>query len=213
MGVSVFIGHFVPAEILQDLAPTTPRWVALTGVSFPDLLWGVTILTGLEKVEIDPDSPLQKSIRFVKYPFSHSLVLTNLIACIPALIIGYLLGPVAGIVFVAASVSHWVLDTIMHLPDLPILGFDGDRKVGLGLWRNGAVAFVVEYLFLAVGTLLYVPRASWAYVLVVGFLLHLVNLNSFFGLTKRNPIKSGRVYAIFAMVGFVAAILLFNGAF
>jgi hypothetical protein len=209
----MFIGHFVPAEILQDLAPKTPRWVALTGVSFPDLLWGVTVLAGLEKVEMDPDSPLQRSIKFLKYPFSHSLVLTNLIACVPALIIAYFYGLTAGVVFLAASISHWVLDTIVHLPDLPILGFDGDRKVGLGLWRYGPVAFVVEYLFLAAGTLLFVPRASWTYVLVAGFLLHLFNLNSSFGLTKKNPIKSGRAYAAFALVGFAAAIVIFNGAF
>jgi hypothetical protein len=209
----MFRGHFVPAELLQDAAPGTPRWVALTGVSFPDLLWSVTVLTGLEKVEMDPDSPLQRSIRFVKYPFSHSLVLTNLIACVPALIIAFFFGPAVGVVFVAASISHWLLDTIVHLPDLPVLGFDGDRKVGLGLWRNGRLAFFVEYGFFAIGTLLYVARGSWLYVLAVGLLLHLFNLNSFFGLTKKNPIRSGRAYAVFALVGFAAAILLFNSAF
>jgi hypothetical protein len=50
-------------------------------------------------------------------------------------------------------------------------------------------------------------------VLVAGFVLHLFNLNSFFGLTRTNPIKSGRVYAVFALVGFAAAILIFNRAF
>jgi len=71
----MFIGHFVGAELLHDISPGTPTWVALAGVSFPDLLWGVTVLTGLEKVELDPASPLQSTIKFVKYPYSHSLVL------------------------------------------------------------------------------------------------------------------------------------------
>jgi len=116
----MFVGHLFGAELLQDLSPSTPGWVALAGVGFPDILWGVTVLTGVEKVQIDRNSPLQKNINFVSFPFSHSLVLGTLIACIPGLIIGLLLGLGAGIVFVLASASHWLLDTVMHLPDLPI---------------------------------------------------------------------------------------------
>jgi hypothetical protein len=209
----MFIGHFVPAELLQVLAPNTPRWVALVGVSFPDLLWGGTVLTGVEKVGWNRDSPLQKDIKFVKYPYSHSLVLTTLIACIAGLAIGLWFGPAAGLVFVVASASHWLLDTIVHLADLPILGFNRDRKVGFGLWRYGLVALGVEYAFFAIGTLLFVPRRSWPYVLIAGLILHMINLNSFIGLTKKNSIPSGKVYAALAFVGFGAAIGLFNGAF
>ena len=209
----MFIGHFVPAELLQVLAPNTPRWVALAGVSFPDLLWGGTVLAGVETVEWNRDSPLQKDIKFVKYPYSHSLVLATLIACIPGLGIGLWFGPAAGLVFVAASASHWLLDTIVHLHDLPILGFNRDKKVGFGLWRYGWVALLVEYAFFAIGTLLFVPRQSWTYVLVAGLILHMINLNSFIGLTKKNLIPSGKVYAALTFVGFGAAIWLFNAAF
>lgn len=206
----MFVGHLVGAEILQDLSPGTPRWVALAGVGFPDLLWGATILTGVEKAEIDPHSPLQSRINFVSYPYSHSLVLGTLIACIPGIVIGLFLGFGAGLVFVLASASHWLLDTIVHLPDLPVLGFNGDRKVGLGLWRYGWIAFVVEYLFLAVATLLLVPQKTWGYVLVAGFLFHLINLNSFVGLTKTNPFKSARAYSVVTFIGFAAMIYVFQ---
>jgi len=209
----MFIGHFVPAELLQLLAPNTPRWVALAGVSCPDLRWGGTVLAGVETVEWNRDSPLQKDIKFVKYPYSHSLVLATLIAGIPGLGIGLWFGPAAGLVFVAASASHWLLDTIVHLHDLPILGFNRDKKVGFGLWRYGWAALVVEYAFFAIGSLLFVPRQSWPYVLVAGLILHMINLNSFIGLTKKNPIPSGKVYAALTFVGFGAAIWLFNAAF
>lgn len=207
----MFVGHLVGAEILQDLSPGTPRWVALTGVGFPDLLWGVTVLAGLEKVEPDPHSPLQSKINFVSYPYSHSLVLGTLIACIPGLIIGLVLGLAAGIVFVVASASHWLFDTIVHLPDLPILGFDGDRKVGLGLWRHGRVAFVAEYLFLVVATVIFVPQKDWAFAFVAGLLFHLINLNSYLGLTRTNPLKSARAFALVTLIGFAALILAFQG--
>jgi hypothetical protein len=48
----------------------------------------------------------------------------------------------SALIFVAASPSHWLLDTIVHLPDLPILGFNKDKKVGFGLWRYGWVALM-----------------------------------------------------------------------
>jgi len=117
----MFIGHFVAAELLHDISPGTPTWVALAGVSFPDLLWGVTVLTGVEEVELDPASPLQSTIMFVRYPYSHSLVLGGAIACIPSLVLALIFGPVAGLVFIVGSVSHWLLDTVVHLPDLPVL--------------------------------------------------------------------------------------------
>jgi len=66
----------------------------------------------------------------------------------------------------------------VHLPDLPVLGFDGDR-----------------------------------YVLIAGLALHLANANSFLGLTKENPIMSGRAYAVLAIVGFSLGIFLFARAF
>jgi hypothetical protein len=207
----MFVGHLVGAELLQDISPSTPPWVALAGVGFPDILWGVTVLTGVEKVQIDRNSPLQKNINFVSFPFSHSLVLGTLIACIPGLIIGLFLGLGAGIVFVLASASHWLLDTVMHLPDLPILGFDGDRKVGFGLWRHGWIAFVGEYLFLVAGTLILVPQSKWGFVLVAGLIFHLLNMNSFVGLTKTNPFKSARAYALVTFVGFAALIYVFQG--
>lgn len=171
------------------------------------------MLAGVEEVEIDPTSPLQSAIKFVKYPYSHSLVLGTAIACIPALVLALIFGPAAGLVFVAGSVSHWLLDTVVHLPDLPVLGFDGDRKVGFGLWRHGRTTMVVEYAFFAAGTIAFVPQAGWAYVLIAGLALHLANLNSFLGLTKDNPIKSGRAYAVLALVGFAVAIGLFARAF
>jgi hypothetical protein len=209
----MFIGHFAVAEALQQAAPEVPLWVSLTGVSFPDLMWGLTVVAGIEQVEINPNSPLIKDIRFVRYPYSHSLVLTNLIACIPAAFIGYFYGSMAAaIVFLAASISHWLLDTVVHLPDLPVLGFGADVKVGFGLWRYGGLAFAVEYLLLAAATVIFVPRQAWAPVLVAGALLHALNANAFFGFTKTNPTKSTTQLALLTLFGFILAIAAFQWA-
>jgi hypothetical protein len=54
----------------------------------------------------------------------------------------------------AAVFSHWVLDLIVHTPDLPLLG-DGSPKLGFGLWNNAIITFALEAVLLLVGLWLY----------------------------------------------------------
>lgn len=197
----MFIGHFAVAFLLINMFPDLNPLIALIGVSFPDLLWGLTVLLGIEKVELS-DSPFQKDIKFLYYPYSHSLVLGGLISAAPAIILAAIVSPLAGVVFVAASVSHWILDIFVHLPDLPILGFGDDRKIGLRLWNHPKTTFFLEYGLYAAGTLFFLPQASWFTALAIGAFFHLINSNSFFGFSE-NQIKSANLYAVFALVGFL----------
>jgi hypothetical protein len=206
----MFIGHFAVAYILIALFPGIPPLVPLIGVSFPDLLWPVLVFLGIEKVKIDPASPRQDSIVFLSYPYSHSLVTGTLIAVIPGTIIGWFFGPVAGIVFVAASASHWLLDLVVHIKDLPVLGFGKDTKTGAGLWRTGPAAFVVELVFYTAVTLLVAPRGTVVGLLILGYVFHLINANSFFGFSKGNPFKTPRAYAAVCLFGFVVFIVIAN---
>jgi hypothetical protein len=205
----MFIGHFAAAYVLIRLFPGVPTIIPILGVNFPDFLWPVLVLAGIEKVSIDPDSPLQNRINFASYPYSHSLVLGTLIACVIGLGLAYFADPLAGTVFVAASVSHWILDAVFHLKDLPILGFGSDRKVGLGGWNHLKSAFIIEYLFYAVLTAITFPSAIVP-LLAIGAIFHMINANSFFGLTKKNPFKSPRVYASLVLVADLACALAAN---
>lgn len=204
----MFIGHLAGAELLHAVFPEVPAYVSLIGVGFPDLLWGVTILAGVESAKMGT-SPLQRDIEFTHYPISHSLVLTNLIALIPAIGFGLALGWTAGLVFVLASISHWLLDVIVHKRDLPILGFGPDTKIGLGLWNLSRTSFFVEFALVVVATLIFVPQSKWLWILVAALILHLFNINSFFGFTKSNPMTT-RAYAVLAWVGFVALAVIFS---
>ncbi|MEO6395490.1 MAG: hypothetical protein ABIO40_06230 [Devosia sp.] len=199
----MFIGHLAGAEALHAVFPEVPTWVSLVGIGFPDLLWGVTVLAGIERAEMGK-SPLQRDVVFSHYPYSHSLVLTHIIALVPAVAIGLALDWRAGLVFWLASLSHWLLDVIVHLRDLPVLGFGRDTKVGFGLWRNGPLAFFVEYAVVAAATLAFEPSGRWLWILAVAALFHAVNANSFFGFTKTNPIASSKAYAAIGLVSFVA---------
>ena len=199
----MFVGHFAIAFLLWRLFPQVPLPVALIAVSFPDLLWSLLVPARVEKVRINPDSPLQKFVVFEKFPYSHSLVLGSVLSVPVGLVIAELFNnPVIVPVFVAGSASHWLLDTVVHLKDLPVLGFDGDWKVGTGLWRRGPLAFVVEYVFYAIVTLFALFGLQLVYALIMGVVFHAINLPSFFGSNRKNSVKSSNAYATLALVGF-----------
>jgi hypothetical protein len=60
----------------------------------------------------------------------------------------------------AAAFSHWMLDLIVHIPDLPL--YDDSAKVGLGLWRHVALSFPLELIILVAGAWLYARHATFA---------------------------------------------------
>ena len=201
----MFIGHFAVAYLLIALVPAVPPLVVLFGVSFPDLLWPVLVLTGKEKVTVSPDNPLQNAIGFTSYPYSHSLVTGTLVATVPGLFIAYFVSPLAGIVFVVASASHWLLDVVTHVKDLPVIGTARDTKVGLGLWNYPKAAFALELLFYVVITAFVVKPAMVIPLLALGCVFHLINANSFLGFSRKNPFTPWS-YAVAALFGFLAFI-------
>jgi hypothetical protein len=207
----MYIGHFVVAEALLKADPSVPALPVLVGVAYPDLLWPFLIYAGKEKLDVDPQTPLQKTIKFISYPYSHSLVRSGLLTLIPAVGLALIFQrPVVGLFFFIAAMSHWLLDAIVHLPDLPVFGFGPGRKIGLGLWNHPGVAFVFEYLFYMLGALFFVSSRRVLPVLIAGGVLHLLNANSFFGFTKTNPTKTPKKYASLALFGYIIAIVIMN---
>jgi hypothetical protein len=53
----------------------------------------------------------------------------------------------------ATAFSHWLLDLVVHRPDLPLI-FD-DMKVGLGLWANPYVSVPTEIAVMLGGLWIY----------------------------------------------------------
>lgn len=197
----MYVGHFGFADLLVSAFPNVPPLVAYSGVSFPDLLWGALVIVGVEKVKMDQESALQTRTQFVQYPYSHSLVLTNFLAIIPAGILSLLLGnPLAGVVFILGSISHWILDVVVR-KDVPIVGFGPDLRIGLGLWDHSGWAFAVDYLLFAIPTLAVFPWAIAWKLLAVAAAFRVLNANAFFGWTRRNPWPSSRIFAGVVLLG------------
>lgn len=207
----MFIGHFAIAYLVYYLYPNIPFWVALLGVSFPDLLWPIFVILGIEQVKIKSNSPLQKDLKFTHYPYSHSLVISTIIAFVFGGVLSFLLNNWAILIlFPILSASHWVLDIIVHRKDLPVLGFSKkDFKVGLGLWNHGRAAFILEYVFYVTFTILFAPSGLIFLLFILGTIFHILNANSFLGLTKKNLFAKGKyTYPIITLLGFGLFIII-----
>ena len=107
---------------------------------------------------------------------------------------------VAGAVF-----SHWVLDFIVHRPDLPL--YDNSVKVGLGLWNAPLVAFGLELALLFGAMYLYFRNRSVggrAPMIAFGLVMFAIQAYVFFGpppaSDKAAAVTALVAYAIFAIV-------------
>ncbi len=67
-----------------------------------------------------------------------------------------------GIVIAGVVFSHWLLDLLVHRPDLPILpgNVGGLPLLGFGLWRFPIVAATLELILVLGGAYLYYRRAT-----------------------------------------------------
>jgi hypothetical protein len=151
----VFVGHYGPSLAARVLKKTIPLWVLFIAVQWVDVLWSIFVLLGIEKVRIVPGITATNPLDLYYMPYTHSLVAASLWSV--AAIITYRVlsrdGWSAAAIVGMAVFSHWVLDLLVHRPDLPL--YDNTMKVGLGLWNLPILAFVLEVVFLFFGLYLY----------------------------------------------------------
>ncbi|QIW23576.1 hypothetical protein EWF20_04990 [Sulfolobus sp. S-194] len=205
----MFIGHFGIAFILSYFFPSIPLWIFLTAVSFPDLLWPILVLIGKEKVTVNKNNPFMSDVKFESYPYSHSLILSSLFYSIPAIIFSVILGNILIFpLFLIGTASHWFLDYLYHMHDMPIKGFGKDEKVGLSMWKNGPMAFFIELIFYIVTSILFLPSRFFLSAIEMGLIFHLANSNSFFGYIKKNSLGGYKTNAIMVFVGYFLFIIL-----
>jgi hypothetical protein len=110
----------------------------------------------------------------------------------------------------AAVFSHWILDLIVHRPDLPL--YDNSLKTGLGLWNFPVTALALEMAFLFGGMYLYLRTTEAISIggrygmVVFGFLMACVQVVVFFGPPPSSDRSAAStaltVYVIFAAVAY-----------
>jgi hypothetical protein len=150
----MFIGHFGVALAAKRLAPRTSLATLILAAQFLDVLWPVFLLLGLEHFRVAPRITKVQPLDFYDYPFTHSLTMALRWALAFALIYYLIRRYVAGAWVVGAVVlSHWVLDWVVHRPDLPL--WPGGPKVGLGLWNSWPASISVESILFGAGIWIY----------------------------------------------------------
>lgn len=150
----MFIGHYGLALAAKRAAPRVSLGTSIAAAQLADLIWPVLLLLGLEHVSIVPNANPFLRLSFDSYPWTHSLLMDVVWALIAGGAYAAVRGDRKGGVIVGLLVvSHWVLDWITHVPDLPL--YPGGPRVGLGLWRSMYGTMLVEAVMLVVGLALY----------------------------------------------------------
>jgi hypothetical protein len=140
------VGAFVIAALLLDA-----------------LLW-LFVLMGWESVRIPPNFALTHQPEFV-FPYSHGLLAAGAWSALAAVVTAWLYSRSkqlrwrATILVAAAVFSHWLMDALVHRPELPLAG-KASTTVGLALWDHMPLALSAEAAFVVLGLWLFLPGTT-----------------------------------------------------
>ncbi len=151
----MFLGHFGVGFAAKTVAPKVSLGTLFLSAQFIDLLWPSLLLLGLERAKIDPTATKVTPLDFVHYPISHSLLAVIGWAILIGLIYFSMRRDSRNAIVVGTLViSHWLLDAIVHRPDLPLYP-GSSAMVGLGVWNSLPLTLVIEFSIFGLGVWLY----------------------------------------------------------
>jgi hypothetical protein len=170
----MFIGHNAVAFAAKRIAPKTSLGTLTAAVMLLDLIWPIFLLLGIEHVHIANGATKFTPLDFYDYPWTHSLVMSIAWGIAFGVVYFAKTRYARGAILVAfCVVSHWVLDLVVHRPDLPL--WPGGPKFGFGLWNYPKATLAVEFTMYIFAIFIYRdatrPRdnvgsiAFWAFVI------------------------------------------------
>jgi membrane-bound metal-dependent hydrolase YbcI (DUF457 family) len=202
----MFVGHYGASFAARRVEATIPLWVLFLAVQLLDVVWAPLVLLGIEKVRIVPGFTASNPLDLYYMPYTHGLLAAVIWSCAAGVAFRFFARSRlrASVVVGLAVFSHWVLDFLVHRPDLPLYG--NSEKVGLGLWNLPVLALALEALSLFGGIWLCAgklrrPRA----VIVFGFAMLAIQCYVFFGPPPASA-QSAALTALAAYATFAAVI-------
>ncbi|MEC7399506.1 MAG: hypothetical protein VYD00_05765, partial [Pseudomonadota bacterium] len=140
----MFIGHFAPAFAAGATSPESPRLGTLfVAAQLVDWALFLFVIVGIEDMRIVPGITAMNPLDLHHMPYTHSLVGTAAFALAFGLIVWRMSrNAVAGAWAGLVAVSHWLIDLLVHRPDLTLAG--GPDRLGLGLWDRPLIAIPLE---------------------------------------------------------------------
>jgi hypothetical protein len=104
-------------------------------------------------------------------------------------------GQQTGLIVAAAVFSHWILDLIVHRPDMAL--YDSVFKMGFGLWNYRVPAFILEMAVLFGGAAMYAKTVTRKRKVIVYVVL--LAVLQFVGTFALPPPSSDRAEAMAAL--------------
>ncbi len=150
------IGHSALALGAARAEPRINVGLLIFAAFLADFLLGIFAFFGLEQAHVPSDYASRHYLTFT-FPYSHGLLFL--------LVWGILLGSLlcwldrrhrvrAFLVIAALVLSHFVLDGLVHVPELPLAG-PNSFKVGLGLWNHMPLELCLETAMAIAGLAIY----------------------------------------------------------
>jgi len=193
----MFAGHVGAAMAIGRIEKRVNVGALVFAGIFLDVVLWLLVLLGWEVVTIPENFNTTHQAEF-DFPYSHGLLASVGWSALAG-VATFLWYPrlsdakLRAAAFVAAAVfSHWLLDALVHRPELPVAG-PSSAKVGLGLWQSMPVALVVEAFIALGGCYLFVAGAnlSRAKKLLLSVLSVLILAFTVVGITVAPPPPSG----------------------
>jgi hypothetical protein len=196
----MFVGHYAASLAAKAIEPKVPLWVYAASAQLVDIGWAAFVAAGVEHARVDASLPGSPLVLY-DMPWTHSLpaaVLWSLGAGV--LCLALLRTSMFASMVVALTVfSHWILDFLVHRPDL--LLYPGGPKVGLALWNLPVPEETLEIGLLAlagawwVGARVRLARTMWPALLFLTLLIGIQMLALF------SPAPDGELTAKTAFTG------------
>jgi hypothetical protein len=171
----MFVGHYAVALAAKSVEPRARFWTYAGACQLVDIGWSAFIMGGIEKMRVDPHLP-GSALDLYFMPYTHSLpgaaawsIAAALLAK-PLLRLPWRAAAMVGLVVF----SHWILDLLVHRPDLAL--WFGGPKVGLGLWNYPLPEMALELGLVAVAGGAWIAkrkdhgRKAWPVIAYMGFL-------------------------------------------
>ena len=147
-------GHFGFAAMAKSREKSAPLSALMLATVWLDIVFVPLVLAHLETMQ-----RLHKGYGglLIHADYTHSFVgMLGLSAILVAMFLPAQ-GKRVAIVIALVSASHWVLDLVVHRPDMPV--FPGNLgnfpHFGFGLWNHPPVAACVELILVITGAIMY----------------------------------------------------------
>ena len=210
----MFAGHYAASLALKRFEKRASLGVLFLAVQFVDLVFFPLVLLGIERLNIVENFTPSTHFELEYMPYTHSLVAFLIWSGIAYALFRWVIvksRPVATVVALAVM-SHWLLDVVVHTPDMPLWN-DASLKLGLGLWNSAVATYALEAVLLLAGLWLYL-RSTRATTKTGKFgmgifvvVLLLVNIVNIFGPLQGDSklvlaVTALAAYLLFAAVAF-----------